>query len=304
MIRSGNRSGACVVAWLIGLAAPLVGQQLTLPLWPNGNPEPSSITGPEYDPTTDANRIVSGKVTVRITNVSHPDLAVYPADAAKNTGVGVVVFPGGGYDHLAWNIEGTEVCDWLNSIGVNCAVLKYRVPEKGRFPDNTEDLEDAQQAMRMVRSHAGEWHIDPNRIGVVGFSAGGNLAALLSTHYDFQAKNVPQSAVSARPDFQMIIYPGGLRARGTDGKLDPTFIPTAQIPPTFLVQAEDDMTAHVETSLVYFQALKDAGIPAELHIFTQGGHGFGLRPTDFPISRWPQQAETWLRTIHMLGPKN
>jgi acetyl esterase/lipase len=299
-----KNSGACVAACLIALSAPLLGQQLTLALWPNGDPEPSSFAGPEYDPTTDANRIVSGKVTVRITNVSHPTLSVYPADAAKNTGAGVVVFPGGGYDHLAWNIEGTEVCDWLNSIGVNCAVLKYRVPEKGRFPDNAEDLEDAQQAMRMVRAHAGEWHIDLNRIGVVGFSAGGNLAALLSTHFDFQGKNVPQSAISARPNFQMIIYPGGLRARGADGKLDPTFTPTAQSPPTFLVQAEDDMTAHVETSLVYFQALKDAGVPAELHIYTQGGHGFGLRPTDFPISRWPQQAETWLHTIHVLGPKH
>jgi acetyl esterase/lipase len=299
-----KNSGASVAACLIALSAPLLGQQLTLALWPNGNPDPSSLTGTEYDPTTDANRIVSGKVTVRITNVSHPTLSVYPTDAAKNTGAGVVVFPGGGYDHLAWNIEGTEVCDWLNSIGVNCAVLKYRVPEKGRFPDNAEDLEDAQQAMRMVRSHASEWHIDPNRIGVVGFSAGANLAALLSTHFDFQGKNVPQSAISARPNFQMIIYPGGLRARGPDSKLDSSFAPTPQIPPTFLVQAEDDMTAHVETSLVYFQALKDAGIPAELHIYTQGGHGFGLRPTDFPISRWPQQAETWLHTIHVLGPQH
>jgi acetyl esterase/lipase len=297
-----KHSAPCAAAMLFALAAPLVSQQLTLPLWPNGNPEPSSITGPEIDPTTDANRIVSGKVTVRITNVSHPNLAVYPADAAKNTGVGVVVFPGGGYDHLAYNIEGTEVCDWLNSIGVNCAVLKYRVPEKGRFPNNTEDLEDAQQAMRIVRSHAAEWHIDAHRIGVVGFSAGANLAALLSTHFDFQGKNVPASQVNARPDFQMIIYPGGLR--GPDGKLNPAFTPTAQMPPTFLVQAEDDMTAHVETSLVYFQALKDAGVPAELHIYTQGGHGFGLRPTDFPISRWPLQAEIWLHTIHVLGPKH
>jgi acetyl esterase/lipase len=291
----------CVGICFLGIAASLTAQQQTIPIWPNGNPEPSTITGPEYDPTTDANRIVSGKVTIRFTNVSHPTLAIYPADRAKNTGVGAVVFPGGGYDHLAYNIEGTEVCDWLNSIGVNCAVLKYRVPEKGHFPENAADFEDAQQAMRIFRSHAKEWNIDPDRIGVVGFSAGGNLAALLSTHFDYQGKNVPASDVSARPDFQMVIYPGGLR--NPDGKLNSTFTPTPQIPPTFLVQAEDDMTAHVETSLVYYQALKDAGIPAELHIYANGGHGFGLRPTALPISHWPVAAEIWLHTIHMLGSK-
>jgi acetyl esterase/lipase len=295
--------GICVAAVAFGSAASLAAQQQTLPIWPNGNPEPSTITSPEYDPTTDANRIVSGKVTIRYTNVSHPTLAIFPADPQKNTGAGAVVFPGGGYDHLAYNIEGTEVCDWLNSIGVNCAVLKYRVPEKGRFPENAEDLEDAQQAVRIFRSHAGEWHIDPDRIGVVGFSAGANLAALLSTHFDYQGKTVPASTVSARPDFQMVIYPGGLRERGPDGKLDPTFQPTPQIPPTFLVQAENDNVAHVETSLVYFQALKDAGIPAEMHLYTEGGHGFGLRPTALSISHWPQLAETWLHTIHMLAAK-
>jgi acetyl esterase/lipase len=300
-----NRPTACLVAALLCLSPSLraqqqTAQQQTLILWPNGTPEPSHVTGPEYDPTTDANRIVSGKVTVRFTNVSKPTLAIYPADPGKNTHVAAVVFPGGGYDHLAYNIEGTEVCAWLNSIGVNCAVLKYRVPEKGRFPENAEDLEDAQQAMRIMRSHASEWHIDPDRIGVVGFSAGGNLAALLSAQFRYQGKNVPSSTISARPNFQMVIYPGGLRSKGDESKLDPSFQPTSDVPPTFLVQAENDITAHVETSLVYFQALKDAKIPAELHVYTLGGHGFGLRPTELPISQWPKLAEPWLHTIHML----
>jgi acetyl esterase/lipase len=297
-----NRLTVFLVAALVCLSAPLRAQQQTIVLWPNGTPEPSHTPGPEYDPTTDANRIVSGKVTVRFTNVSKPTLAIYLADPAKNTQAAAVVFPGGGYDHLAYNIEGTEVCAWLNSIGVNCAVLKYRVPEKGRFPDNPEDLEDAQQAMRIVRSHASEWKIDPERIGVVGFSAGGNLAALLSTQFRYQGKNVQPSSISARPNFQMVIYPGGLRAKGDETKLDPTFQPTPEVPPTFLLQAENDVTAHVETSLVYFQALKDAKIPAELHVYTLGGHGFGLRPTELPISQWPKLAEVWLQTIHMLGP--
>jgi acetyl esterase/lipase len=218
----------------------------------------------------------------------------------KNTGAAVVVFPGGGYQGLAIDLEGTEVCDWLSSLGMTCVLVKYRVPEEGHFPENVEDLEDAQQAMRLTRAHASEWHIDPSRIGVIGFSAGAHLAAVLSTHPDFQGKNVPASTIDARPNFQMIIYPGWLS--GSDGKVSPSLQPTAQTAPTFLLQAENDYTAHVENALVYFQALTDAKIRAELHLFTQGGHGFGLRPTELPISRWPALAEAWLHTIHILGP--
>ena len=258
------------------------------------------MVGPEIDPTTEANRMVSGKVTVRVTNVSKPSLAVYSPDPAKNNGAAALVFPGGSYIRLAYNIEGTEVCDWLNSLGMTCVLVKYRVPEEGHYPENVEDLEDAQQAMRLTRAHASEWHIDPNRIGVIGFSAGAHLAAVLSTHSDFQGKNVRASTIDARPNFQMILYPGWLS--GSGGKVNPSLQPNLQTPPTFLVQAENDYTAHVENALVYFQALKDAKVPAELHLFTQGGHGFGLRPTELPISRWPALAEAWLHTIHVLGP--
>ena len=282
------------------LSAKVCAQQQTLPLWPQGNPEPSPLTGPESDPTTDANRIVSGKVTVRVTNVSKPMLAVYSPDAKHNTGAAALVFPGGSYIRLAYNIEGTEVCEWLNSIGMTCLLVKYRVPEQGHFPENVEDLEDAQQAMRLARIHAVEWHIDPKRIGAIGFSAGAHLAAVLSTHPAFQGKNVPASAVDARPDFQLLLYPGWLS--GSDGKVNASVAPAADTPATFLVMAENDYTAHVENALVYFQALKDVKVPAELHLFTQGGHGFGLRSTELPISRWPVLAESWLRTIHVLGP--
>jgi acetyl esterase/lipase len=285
---------------LLLLAAPALAQQHTMFLWPNGTPEPSKVVGPETDPTTDANRIVSGKVAIRVTNVSKPDLAVYSPDPAKNTGAAALVFPGGSYIRLSYNVEGTEVCDWLNSVGMTCILVKYRVPEDGHYPENVEDLEDAQQAMRLTRAHAAEWHIDPNRIGAIGFSAGAHLAVVLSTHPDFQGKNIPSSTVDARPNFQMVIYPGWLG--GSDGKVNPSVQPIPELPPTFLVQAENDYTAHVENSLVYFQALKDAKIPAELHLFTLGGHGFGLRPTELPISRWPALAEAWLHSIHILGP--
>ena len=268
------------------LSAPLLAPAQTLLLWPNGNPEPTKVTGPETDPTTDKDRIVSGKVTVRVTNVSHPNLVLYPAPAAHNTGAAALVLPGGSYIRLAYDLEGKEVCTWLNSIGVNCILVKYRVPENGHYPENVEDLEDAQQAMRLTRAHAAEWHIDPNRVGAIGFSAGAHLAAALSTHPDFQGPNVPPSTVDARPNFQMILYPGWLN--GPDAKVAPSLAPTPQIPPTFLVQAENDYTAHVENALVYFLALKNAKIPAELHLYTEGGHGFGLRPTDLPISHWPR----------------
>ena len=287
-----------VVAVMVVSSMVGVGQQTTLLLWPKGNPEPSKVVGPEMDPTTDADRMVSGKVTVRVTNGSKPTLTVYPPKG-KNRGAAALVFPGGSYVRLAYNIEGTEVCDWLNSIGMTCVLVKYRVPEEGHYPANVEDLEDAQQAMRMTREHAAEWGIDPQRIGVIGFSAGAHLAVVLSTHPDFQGKNVAASSVDARPDFQMVIYPGWLTGPG--GKVDASVAPNAGVPPTFLVQAENDYTAHVENVLGYFQALKDAKIPAELHVYTEGGHGFGMRPTELPISHWGAVAETWLHTIHVLG---
>lgn len=290
-----------VLVAVLMVTVPGVGQQ-TLPLWQKGNPEPSKVVGPEIDPTTAADRMVSGKVTVRVTNVSQPSLTVYPPPAGKNTGAAALVLPGGAYIRLAYNIEGTEVCQWLNSLGMTCVLVKYRVPEDGHFPANTEDLEDAQQAMRMTREHAAAWHIDPQKIGVIGFSAGAHLAVALSTHPDFQGKNVPPSTVDARPDFQMVIYPGWLTDPKEPGKVDPALAPDAKVPPTFLVQAENDYTAHVENVLVYFLALKNAHVPAELHVYTLGGHGFGMRKTDLPISDWGELAAKWLHTIHVLGP--
>ncbi len=282
------------------LASAANAQQTTMPLWPNGNPEPTRVTGPEMDPTAAENHMVSGKPSVRVTNVSKPTLAVYPPPADKNNGAAALVFPGGGYVRLSMSLEGTEVCDWLNSLGMTCVLVKYRVPEQQHYPENTEDLEDAQQAMRITRAHAAEWHIDPQKLGVIGFSAGAHLAVVLSTHPDFQGATVPPSTVDARPNFQMVMYPAYVV--GPDGKALAPVLPNAQVPPTFLVQAENDYSAKVESALGYFQALKDAKIPAELHIYTQGGHGFGLRPTEFPISRWPAVAEVWLHTIHILGP--
>ena len=288
-------------------AASVSAQQVTLPLWTHGAPETSSTSGPERDTTTATDPLIAGRRIIKLTDVKEPTLNVYKADSAKNTGAAVLVFPGGGYRILAYDLEGTEVCTWLNSIHVTCVLVKYRVPFDGHYPERFEDLEDAQQAMRLTRQHAREWSIDPNRIGVLGFSAGAHLAAVLSNHSDFEPTSSAvkehgglAASISARPDFALILYPGYLVHWPDKSTIAPEAHPTASTPPTFLLQAEDD-PVHEENALVYFQALKEAKVPAELHIYAQGGHGYGLRPTELPITHWPALAATWLRTIHMLG---
>jgi acetyl esterase/lipase len=291
----------CTVIFLWSASMPLLCQHETIALWPNGNPEPTTFDRPEYDPTTDANRVVSGKIAVRLTNVSHPELQMFFPKTSTGVHVGAIVLPGGGYEHLSWNMEGTEVCEWMSSLGVTCGVLKYRVPEKGRFPGNPADLEDAQQAIRIFRSHAEEWHLAPERIGVVGFSAGGNLAALLSRQFAYQGDRVPLSAISARPDFQMLLYPGGLTERTAPMEVAAEIAPNHQIPPTFVAQAMNDPAARPEATLAYVEALRVAGVPVEIHFYAEGGHGFGLRQTNLAITGWPQLAERWLRSIHVLA---
>jgi acetyl esterase/lipase len=213
----------------------------------------------------------------------------------------VVVFPGGGYRFLAIDLEGTEVCDWLNTIGVNCLLLKYRVPDSGPYPKSKAALQDAQRALGLVRLHAAEWGIDPKRIGVLGFSAGGHLSAAISTHFDERLYDPIDDAdkLSCRPDFAVVIYPGYLAREKDNFGPNHDIQPTANTPPTFLVQAEDDWV-HVENAMVYYQQLKNAKVSAEMHIYAQGGHGFGLRRTALPITAWPESLETWLRTIKVL----
>ena len=279
-------------------------QQVTVPLWPNGTPEPSTVTGPEWNSAKPTDRPVAGRPIIRLTDVSKPTIAVYKPPASNDSGAAILVFPGGGYRILAMDLEGTEVCTWLNSIGITCLLVKYRVPFNGaHYPEHVEDLEDAQEAMRIARSHAKEWKIDPQRIGAMGFSAGAHLAVILGNHSDFKRDGMPdtpESKMDARPNFVMAIYPGYLTNAPDLTKLDPAIGAGPNTPPTFLLQAEDD-PVHVENVLVYFEALKEAKVPAELHVYAQGGHGYGLRPTELPIAHWPALAETWFHTIHVLG---
>jgi acetyl esterase/lipase len=238
-------------------------------------------------------------------------MAVYSPER-ENTGVAVVVFPGGGFEGLAIKGEGTEVCDWLTAKGITCVLLRYRVPSlpfdwhcKCR-PDNratpTLALEDAQRTMGLVRLRAAEWHIDPHKIGVLGFSAGGYLVAEISTRYEHRLYTAIDASdkVSARPDFAVAVYPGHLWVDGKGYKLNPNVPVNHQTPPTFLVQAENDNVDSVSHSLAYYIALKNAGVPVEMHLYAEGGHAFGLRSTNLPISGWPGLVEKWLHTIGVL----
>jgi acetyl esterase/lipase len=243
--------------------------------------------GPEHDATTDKDNQPAGKRVTRLANVSDPTLTFYPAPSANNSGAAVIVFPGGGYQILAFDLEGSEICQWLNSIGVNAALVKYRVPAAPNVARYEAPLVDAKRALAVVRSHADEWHVNPHRIGVIGFSAGGHLAALLSN-------------TDTRPDFALLVYPAYLTSETDRTVLAPEFNVSAQTPPTFIVQTEDD-TVHVENSLVYFSALKKNKVPAEMHIFATGGHGYGLRKTSEAVTEWPRLAESWLRTRGLLS---
>ena len=274
----------------------------TLPVWPHAAPGAQPNPAPEVDTTTAKDHLIAGKPIIRLGNVSAPTLTLY-TPTGKNTGAAVVVFPGGGYRILAIDLEGTEVCDWLNSAGITCVLLKYRVPDTGPYPKSAAALQDAQRAFGIVRSHATEWHIDPQRIGVLGFSAGAHLAAALSTHFDQRLYDPSDAAdqLSCRPDFAVIIYPGYLALAEQNFAPNPEIHVTEKTPPSFIVQAEDD-GVHVENSTVYFLALKNAKVPAEMHLYAQGGHGYGLRRTALPVTAWPQLVETWLHTIQVLPP--
>jgi len=278
-----------------------------IPIWPGAVPDAKPVAGPEDVKT--AENLVAGKPWTYVSKVSRPTMTVY-SPTGKNTGAAVIVFPGGGYWILAIDLEGTEVCDWLTSRGITCVLLKYRVPgnrlgpQSGAYPKSPMALEDAQRTVGLVRFHAAEWHIDPHKIGVLGFSAGGHLVAAMSTHFTKRLYPPADAAdkESCRPDFAVALYPGHmLEHTSKPFELNPYVPATRQTPPTFLLQAEDDPVDDVENSLVYFAALKKVGAPVEMHLYAHGGHAFGLRRTSFPITAWPQLVETWLSTIGILS---
>lgn len=315
---SHQRTASAVAAALCllapALAFPAIATPWTAPagykqieIWPDSaDIKTPDARGPETVTVSSSPKL--GSVTA-VENVTRPTMTLYPPKG-RNTGVTIVVFPGGGYKILAIDLEGTEVCDWATQKGMTCVVLKYRVPNSGPYWDDKCNchvmppvnlaLQDAQRAIGLLRRNAKTYHIDPNKIGVLGFSAGGHLVASVSTHATRAYAPVDAAdRQSSVPDFAVALYPGHLwnepgLTLSSDIKV------TRDTPPTLIVQAEDDPVDDVRHSLTYYMALREAKVPTEMHLYARGGHAFGLRPSPNPIVKWPALMETWLHTIRIL----
>jgi len=268
-----------------------------IPLWPGQAPGEEKDIGEERDTTGPDGGLVAGRRVIRLGHVSTPTITFYRPDPERNTGAAVLVCPGGGYHILALDLEGTEVCEWLNSIGVTGILLKYRVPRREGLEKHTAPLQDAQRALGLVRHRAGQYGIDPRRIGVLGFSAGGHLAAALSTHSTERTYPRIDAAdeVDCRPDFAVLVYPGYLVDSEQKDRVAPDLAVSASAPPTFLVMSQDDPVG-VDNALAYTRALQQAGVPTELHLYPSGGHGYGLRRTYHLVTTWPDRVADWMRS--------
>lgn len=285
------------VATLAVTLTTLAAEIKPVALWPGKAPGETKELPPEADMTKPSDKPVGGKTLIRLGNVAHPTLTIYTPASAKNTGVAVLVCPGGGYNILASDLEGTEVCEWLNSIGVTAVLLKYRVPRRAGLEKHAAPLQDAQRAMGLVRQRAAALGIDPQRIGVLGFSAGGHLAAALSNNHMTRTYEAIDAAdqVSCRPDFSVLIYPAYLTVKEKNNAVAPELpVSATNTPPTFIAMAQDD-PIRVETALYYYIALKNAKVPAELHQYPKGGHGYGLRRTADDVTTWPDRVGDWLK---------
>lgn len=282
-----------------------------IPIWPNGAPNMAkSLHRVESLESKKQPEVKPGREYVMIQDVTQPTMTIFPPKGV-NTGVSMVVFPGGGFRILAIDLEGTEICDWITAKGITCILLKYRVPKGNHYydkdchchitPKYPLALQDAQRTIKLVRAKAKELEIDPNKIGVIGFSAGGYLVAQTSNIFKSTYKPIDATdKLSSRPDFAIAAYPGHLCRAG--GTFDPTIKVTEKTSPTFLLQAWDDPVDNICNSTMYAKALSDAGVPTEVHLFAKGGHAFGLRDKARPISSWPSLVENWLKEMEILPP--
>jgi acetyl esterase/lipase len=287
------------LAFLFLLAGPAIAADpqptVTLDLWPAKAPGETKDLPPEaYQPMKPNQLDVK-----RLGNVSKPQIAVYAPE--KPNGTAVVIAPGGGYSILAIEHEGTDVAIWLNKLGVTAIVLKYRVPRREKQePNNLAQLQDAQRAVGLVRSKAAEWKLDPKRIGMLGFSAGGHLTATLCTNYAKRLYDAVDKAdeVSCRPDFAVLVYPAYLAKKDT-ADIAESFKITKETPPMFFAHASDDNVSS-ENSVAFYRELKKNGVSAELHLYSKGGHGFGMRTDRGPVSTWPARCEEWLKARELV----
>jgi acetyl esterase/lipase len=292
-----------ICAFLIGLLAASSpgGTPTTLNIWPGKPPGETKDLPPEADLTKDTDRLIAGKRIIKLGNVSTPQITVYKPEKSKDTGASVIICPGGGHNILAYDLEGTEVAQWLNTIGVTGIVLKYRVPFRNPEKRWSAAVADAQRAVSLVRSQAAQWNLDPGRIGICGFSAGGETAGLTSIFLESRQYTPMDDVdkVSCKPDFAILIYPGGFDTKG-QAQIRETIKVAKETPPMFLVHAFDDpVTAN--NSLALAIELKKAGVSTELHIYDAGGHGYGLRQVNtLPVTTWPKRCEEWMERRGLL----
>ncbi|WP_220498035.1 alpha/beta hydrolase [Rhodopirellula sp. JC639] len=276
------------------------GDPIVMNVWPGTPPGETKTLPAEADQTKPEDRLIAGRRIIKLGNVSTPQIAVYRPPAEQSNGTAVVICPGGGHHILAYDLEGTEVAEWLNKLGVTAIVLKYRVPARDPERRWRAAVQDAQRAMSLVRSRADEWKIDPEKIGILGFSAGGETAGLTAIFQEDRRYEAVDKVdqVSIRPNFALLIYAAGMVEKGTTQLHDYITI-NQDTPPMFFAHAFDDrVSAH--NCLTLAGALKEAGVPAELHVYATGGHGYGLRVTDQPVTRWPEQAASWMKTMKLI----
>lgn len=271
-------------------------QKSSILLFPKGAPgEVAKLT----EKSSSEGDKIGGEPVLRMTDISEPTITIYRAPDEVASGAAMVVCPGGGYNILAYDLEGTEICEWLNNIGVTAVLLKYRVPRREGREKHAAPLQDVQRAIGYVRAHAEKLDVDPNRIGVMGFSAGGHLSAMVSNNFAERTYPAVDAAdkVSCRPDFCLLVYPAYLS--GDKFQLSPELKVSSATPPTMLIQAEDD-NPHIYSSLFYYYSLKEAGVPAWMHLYSKGGHGYGLRDTGAAVNEWPDRVEDWFREIGVI----
>jgi acetyl esterase/lipase len=299
-----------LLAWICFAYSALAdGDPLVVDVWPGKVPGETNNIGPErvrVSPKLDRKQVEVTEPTRLITAVTKPTLTIYRPVTNADTGAAILICPGGGYWNLYWELEGEEVAAWLTSIGVTGIILKYRVPRRPGEPEGepaSRPLQDAQRAVSLVRSKAKEWSIHPQRIGMVGFSAGGHLAIATATSFEKRSyesiDDVDQ--ISCRPDFAILVYPGYLKPKDKN-ELSPGLRVPPGTPPIFLAHGSDDIISPPEHSVVMYLALKQAGIPAELHIYSDTTHDFGVRRSERPYSRWTESCANWLRDQGLLKP--
>jgi acetyl esterase/lipase len=290
------------VATVFFACSAVIAEPLVVEIWPGKVPDESGDIGAErfrMSPALDRKQVEVTEPTRMITDVTKPSLTIYRPPKQKETGTAILICPGGGYWNLYWQLEGEEVAAWLNSIGVTGIILKYRVPRRPDEPKGEparRPLADAQRAVSLVRSRAGEWGVNPERIGIVGFSAGGHLAIATATSFDKRTYEPIDDVdkISCRPDFAIPVYSGYLKAKDKD-ELAPGLRVPSGTPPVFLAHGGDDIISPPENSVLLYLALKRAGVPAELHIYAGTAHDFGVRTNDHPYSTWTESCANWLR---------